>query len=150
MIYAMYEESDLEIIDPLQHIRQRPEMYLVGGDTSADALANRLLLDLQRSSGALVIYQQIGAWRIVGSDQDWLADVADPHEVFQRITTYQHQGQNCFHAEVLLAALASDIVLFAGQQAEVIQGDATLPDQVRAFPDRFPQLVRCLAFLGLR
>lgn len=146
----MYEESDLEIIDPLQHIRQRPEMYLVGGDTSADALANRLLLDLQRSSGALVIYQQIGAWRIVGSDQDWLADVADPHEVFQQIVIYQHQGESCFHAEVLLAALASDIVLFAGQQAEVIQGDATLPEQVRAFPNRFPQLVRCLAFLGPR
>ncbi|MCC9608710.1 hypothetical protein LOC68_08905 [Blastopirellula sp. JC732] len=142
----MYDESDLEIVDPLEHIRERPEMYLAGGDTSATALANRLLLDLQTMPGALVICQQIGDWTILGSDRNWTEDVAEPREVFERVVSYRRNDQTGFHAEVLLAALASNIALFAGDGFESIQGDAKVPTEVLEFPSRYPELVRCIAF----
>ncbi|EAQ78738.1 hypothetical protein [Blastopirellula marina] len=143
----MYDQSDLEIIDPIDHIRQRPEMYLPGGDTSGSALAQRLFFDMQSTFDCLIIAQQIGDWRILGSDHNWVSDVADPRDVFRRIVPFSRDGQVCFHAEILLAALASQVVVFDRLQYEVIQGDAAIPCEVLGLPQQMPQLVRCVAFL---
>ncbi|TWT29266.1 hypothetical protein [Blastopirellula retiformator] len=142
----MYDKSDLEIVTSIEHIRERPEMYLAGGDVSADALANRLLLDLQSMPTALVVYQQFGDWRILGSDRNWVGDVAEPHDVFERIVTYHRNQRTSFHAEVLLAAFARDVVLFSGSEPERIQGNAKIPAELIEFTRRYPQLVRCTVF----
>ena len=80
----------MKIIDPIEHIRSHPDMYLWGGSASPSDLASRLTADalLLGASRTLVVHTD--QWWAVAADVDWLAGaVVSADALFGRICTFR-------------------------------------------------------------
>ena len=114
----------MKIIDPIEHIRSHPDMYLWGGSASPSDLASRLTADalLLGASRTLVVHTD--QWWAVAADVDWLAGaVVSADALFGRIVPFPQAGVNSMRSEVLLTAFADDVVTWSeGDRPRRVKG----------------------------
>jgi hypothetical protein len=107
-----YQESDITVIsDPVKVLRQNRQLY-VGSPPIGPFLASQLARDIVWLGAFPVAVTRDGSWWIVSSGVDWLVDNNGEVSMaaFHSIIPFPKIGDNCFHAEVLLAAFGDAVV----------------------------------------
>lgn len=113
----------MKTLDPLDHIRAHPEMYLPGGQPDPSDFASRLAGDAMTLGASRTLAIHSGAWWAVAADVDWLASHSLPiHDLFRQTVPFPESGPNSMRSEVLLGAFAQDIVTWSGGTPEVLKG----------------------------
>lgn len=122
----------MRTIDPVEHIRANPDLYLPGGRADPAHLASRLAGDALMLGAGRVEVSHDGCWWWVAADRDWMD--ANPsisaHDAFERIVPFPEAGVNSMRSEVLLTAFAERVVTVAEDGRECIKGDVTDADPV--------------------
>ncbi|QDU93361.1 hypothetical protein [Lignipirellula cremea] len=137
--------DDFQIVNPLEHIREHPEIYLEdGANVTGSSLMCRLLADVLVNNNCQVVIQRLESWWIIGSDVDWAGTAQN--QVFYTIVPFPQAGQNCFHAEVLLTVFARDVVVFSGNSHTVIVGATSVSEEILNFRRNLPFLNRMIGF----
>ena len=115
----------MRAIDPIQHIRAHPEMYLPGGTVDPQALVRLLVRDARLLGAAGARGMRASDWWLVLASHDWLGDSRDDERsLFSNIVPFPQVGPNSMRSEVLLTAFADDVVTFTPDRADVLKGDA--------------------------
>ena len=122
----------MRTIDPVEHIRNHPELYLPGGRADAAFLAKRLADDARLLGAARVEWSHDECWWWVAADRDWMdAEAAVPmRDAFVRIVPFPEAGANSMRSEVLLTAFAEQVVTAADGVRECVKGDVADADPV--------------------
>ena len=128
----------LQTIDPLEHIRSHPQMYLPGGIVDPVHLATRSAGDALSLSANRVELVHENEWWIVRADLDWLFEIplngvcgvpGNPpvhafysiHEIFNNIVPIPQAGVNSFRSEILLTVFAKQVITAAGYKVDIIK-----------------------------
>lgn len=143
-----YTKEDLKRIDPITHIRQHPEHYLVDGIIEGSAIVSRVMQDILTQSSISAFCAREGTWWIIASEIDWINSCSPltVKKYFSQITPNPEVGQNAFHAEVLLTAFAEDLIVFSKSERIVINGKATPPEAVMSYLVKYPSWARSIVF----
>lgn len=115
----------MRAIDPVEHIRENPEMYLPEGGAIPAYLATRLAGDALLLGAGRVEISRHGDWWHVVSDHDWIAasSVGDVKETFSHVLPFPEAGVNAMRSEVLLLAFADAVVTTAAGRCATLKGD---------------------------
>lgn len=143
-----YSESDLTSVDPLDHIRANPRVYLPDGHVDPATLVARLVSDILQLEECVVTALRVHGWWIVASGTDWIASDAGvvPHDYFHRIVPFPEAGQNAFHTDVLVTAFARDVVTADRESEKVIKGTHAEGDPPFQLARNNTQWARMLGF----
>src|SRR5262245_48486171 len=116
---------DLQIVDGLAWVRERPEQFFPSGQPDAMWLVAYVMSDvLELGRGECRISSRAGWWW-VASDADWMRHpVHSPQELFQRVVPAPGQGMHSLRSEVLLNAFASDVFIWSPGTSTRIKGEA--------------------------
>jgi len=119
-------------IDPVEHIRSHPDLYLPGGRADPALLASRLAGDALMLGAERVEVSHDGCWWWVAADRDWMGTNAavTAREAFERIVPFPEAGVNSMRSEVLLTAFAERVVTVAVGARECIKGNVADADQI--------------------
>lgn len=141
-----YSPDDLKTVDPIDAIRQNPELYTGSKTPSAELLLSLLVSDILVDDQRLVSVVRLQDWLVVASDTDWMAyNGQTPNmECFRCAIPFPEAGRNSIHCEIILAAFASDLVTFDCHRKTTILGDS--PIDASEFSGRLPTWQRCIAF----
>jgi len=111
----------------LRWLRSNSTRFFSSAGPTLWALAGGLV------EGALVLgcrrveVELVSSWTVVASDCDWVnlpSRVPAPEEhLFSRLFAFPEKGDNCHRAEVLVAAIARDIVTCKGSEVTHVQGE---------------------------
>ncbi|WP_406694553.1 hypothetical protein V5E97_26135 [Singulisphaera sp. Ch08] len=143
-----YTIDDLKIIDPVEHVRSHPEMYLPQGTLDGSMLASRIVGDVLMLSDGWAYALHAGDWWIVASEIDWIQRIlgSEWKDYFQKIVPFPEAGQNAMHSGVLLIAFAQDLMTFDEVSTHVIRGEAD-PSELEVKVREAPQgWKRAIAF----
>jgi len=134
--------------DPVEYIRQRPQMFLRSGRVSGQALAESIAGDSLTLTGGPVTVFRRGDWWFVGCEEDWMALPSGPSvdELFCRIVAFPEAGPNAMHSEILLTAFARDVLLKEGGTLRALKGSMPEADEARGTLLRDPRWQRAVAF----
>lgn len=114
----------MRTIDPIAHVRARPEMYLPGGVVDPKELARLLVRDALLLGANHARAMRATDWWLVLADRDWLGQAqGGARDLFSRVVPFPEVGPNAMRAEVLLTAFAEEVVTFTPDFAEVIKGE---------------------------
>jgi hypothetical protein len=115
------------IIDPIEHIRRRKEMYVPGGHPDPIYPASRLAGDALLLGATRVEMGRSDEWWWVAADFDWISSsgVSD-QEIFSRVVPLPEAGANSMRGEVLLTAFASAVVTVVGNTPRILAGPEDL------------------------
>ncbi len=120
--------DDLSIVNPIDHIRRNPRMYL--GTDSADGalLAERLAADLIFLNALPVSIDRGAGWWIVAAGEDWLAGETDISRAFAISRPFPERDANDMHAEILLTAFAAAVATCTSSGWKWILAPEPAPD----------------------
>lgn len=112
------------MVDALQWVRSRPEMFFpLGRPTPVHLLAYLMADVLVLGGGSCTIRQQGGFW-LIGSEVDWLRGApCSEVEVFSRVVPAPQHGEHSMRGEVLVSAFAGSVWLTLDARRTRIQGD---------------------------
>lgn len=137
----------MRTLDPLDHIRRNPGMYLPGGNVDPSHLASRLSYDALTLGATRTLVVHRDAWWTVAADRDWLADGSRVLEdLFQNVVPFPEAGVNAMRSEVLLGAFADEILTWDRQIAMVLKGVVPNPPAVQSLLGDTDQWARTIAF----
>jgi hypothetical protein len=124
----------MKTLDPIEHIRSNPQMYLRGGKVDRIDIARQLAGDAIYLGAKRVQIVDVNDWMLVAADTDWMKrSSADMRSAFDKIVPFPEAGINSMRSEVLLSAFAQDIFTADATGHEVIKGAAPKdPDVYRA------------------
>lgn len=124
-----FTPDDLTPIDPIEHVRSNPEMYMGRSDPDPAAIADTI------AQGSLVLgasetkVTRFGRWWIISADVDWLSVpcscTASPIETFNRLLAFPELAVNSFRHETLATAFAQCVVSLSHTDRFVVSGDIT-------------------------
>jgi hypothetical protein len=119
----------MRTINPLDHIRENPAMYLPGGVPEPSHLAARMSYDALVLGATRTLVSHGEDWWTVAADVDWLRDASvSPEELFRVVVPFAKAGVNAMRSEVLLGAFASGVVTWErGSFPMVIKGEVGDP-----------------------
>lgn len=122
----------MKTIDPLEHIRTHPEMYLPESHPEPARLAERLAIDSLLLGASRTETARRGRWWVVAADADWLRAQTDlpVTELFQRVVAFAKAGVNSMRSEVLLGVFAEGVVTAGADGRHVIKGHVPEEDEV--------------------
>lgn len=141
-----YSADDLKVIDPIDAIRDNPELFTGAKKPTAELLVSRLISDILVDDSRIVSVARVCDWWIVASDIDWIevAAFSSVLEYFNRVIPFPEAGRNSIHCGVILSAFTCDLVTFSAERKTLVHGEAdTLNDDLTS---RFPAWGRCVAF----
>jgi hypothetical protein len=122
----------MRTIDPIEHIRGHPDLYLPGGRADPAYLASRLAGDALMLGAGRVELSHDGCWWWVAADRDWMDhDQAFPgRDAFSQIVPFPEAGVNSMRSEVLLTAFAEQVVAVVDGARKRVKGELADADQV--------------------
>ena len=132
-----YSSDDIQIVDAHETIRRNPQMYVGLEKPTTDILIGRFVTDIVTRTNSLVYLSQSEDWWLIGSRQEWLVESTNTKSVRDYFLTFiptPEAGVNAFRAEVLVAAFATDVVVFDKLQRHIVKGSsgqANCPDVPR-------------------
>lgn len=141
-----YDEHDIKPLDPIAHVRGRPEMYLSGGRLDPACVANQIAGDaLLLGARSAMTFRHTDFWA-VAADHDWLSDGRyTVQDLFRNVVPFPAAGVNSYRSEVLLGAFADVIRTWSSASDVLVRG----PSSVAADCDMCAQLdgwARVIAF----
>jgi hypothetical protein len=82
-----YSEAQVDVLNALEVIRNRPRMYLGSDNATGEFLADRMVATLIALGALPTTVARHGPWWVVSSDEDWLnvAGQADVATAFSNI-----------------------------------------------------------------
>ena len=130
-----YSLDDLSPIDPIEHIRRNPDMYLgTSIDTPAVLIANAMALEAKTLGASRVEIVDADGWKIVRADLDWLNVECSHHvtveQVFWNICAFPEAGVNSMRAEVLATAFSDAVVTYSQESRYLVKGCQCIPSTV--------------------
>jgi hypothetical protein len=120
----------MRTINPVEHIRGHPDLYLPGGRADATLLASRLAGDALLLGAGRVELSHDGCWWWVAADRDWMGvnPSVPVREAFIRVIPFPEAGVNSMRSEILLTAFAEQVVTAADGARECIKGNVADAD----------------------
>jgi hypothetical protein len=127
-----WTSDDLRVIDPLKIIRERAGKFLPDGDRGT-SLAEHLDEDARLLGAGSVQVERLADWFLVGGDMDWCRvgrfRPSDPLDLFRRAWPFPEAGVNSIRSEIVVAALAEDVITGTVNERRDVQGGEP-PSQV--------------------
>jgi hypothetical protein len=115
---------ELEPLDPIHWLRERPGQFFVGGSVNPLDLAAWIMADVLLLSEQCVV-RRFGDWWIVGSDVNWIQHPTHSVEdLFRHVVPDPRQGRHSMRAEVIVGAFASRVALVASGEERCIKGES--------------------------
>jgi hypothetical protein len=116
---------DIQILDPIQWIKARPERFFPSGNpTPIDLFAYYLVPDVLEFGNGSCTIRPVENWWIIGSEIDWLQnDKYSENELFEHIIPAPQHGRNAMRGEILLACFSQSVWLTLNGQRKRIQGN---------------------------
>ncbi len=120
----LYTTDDLQIVEPVAHVRSHPEIYLACNKASPIAILSRLIADILLVDKRAATVVHMDGWWIVGSPTDWMVtgSAISVRDYFFNVVPYPEGGQNAFHPEILTTAFADVVVTLGRDSVEIIKG----------------------------
>ncbi len=113
----------LKTLDPIDHIRANPQMYLRGGNADPVDLARQIAGDAIYLGAKRAQIINVNGWLLVAADVDWMKG-SEIQEIFSQVVPFPKAGVNSMRSEVLLSAFARDIFTADSTGHVVIKGTA--------------------------
>jgi len=126
------DPTELSRVNPVEHVRSHPSLYLRGGIFDPVRGACRIAGDAMLLGSNDVTTDRIGEWLRVHSSTDWLlgADHPEVQALFESIVAFPEAGDNAFRGEILLTAFARDVYVSDASGGCVVKGELP-PEAVR-------------------
>lgn len=144
------ENWKLQIVEPMDAIRQNPQIYLPYGELNGDTLAIRLMQDIVVMSQLPVCAIQDQPWWIIASEEDWIVSRLTAPNVeayFKSVVPFPELGDNSLHIEVVITAFAASVLTGdSANNTTLIKGDGPIPAIVELLKQSFPRWRRFVAF----
>ncbi len=135
----------MKAIDPIEHIRANPRLYLNSEGTDPAELATRLAGDALTLGATRTLVVHHDDWWLVAADFDWIKSPAiSIRELFNRVIPFPEAGVNSMRSEVLVSAFADDVVTSNGGSSEVLKGVSAGHESLSVPND--PSWARVVAF----
>src|SRR5258708_11123597 len=113
MEQRQYSEDELQVLDPLELIRRRPDMFLPSGQLRGSKLAVQLADEVTTVTTGAIGIMRSGLWWIVACEEDWVErcrGTASVEHYFENIVAFPEYGVNSMHAEVVIRAFAKGLL----------------------------------------
>ena len=108
-----YTEDGLQLVDPLELIRGRPDMFLPSGQLRGIKLAVQLAEEVAIVTTGAIGLMRSGLWWIVACEEDWVERCRGTGSVehyFENMIPFPEYGVNSMHAEVVIRAFAKGLL----------------------------------------
>ena len=134
--------------DPVEYVRERPQMFLRSGRVGGRELAESILGDALILTDGPVTVMRRGGWWLVGCEEDWMArqSSGSVDDLFSKIVPFPEAGPNSMHSEVLLTAFAKEVLTKDETTLRAIKGFVAEDDEVCGILRRASHWKRGVAF----
>tara|TARA_R110002111_G_scaffold249229_1_gene313070 strand:+ start:523 stop:1362 length:840 start_codon:yes stop_codon:yes gene_type:complete len=131
--------------DAVSHIQSYSEIYLPQEKQTGSSLVALLIEDVL-ISGHMVVSFKVDDWWVIASNTDWINIQSNMtiNDYFTNLIRVPDQGPLSIHSEVLITALAKDLVTFDRTSNVVIKGE--MNDSVLNLSLKHPEWARLVAF----
>ncbi|MCA9039336.1 MAG: hypothetical protein KDA65_03205 [Planctomycetaceae bacterium] len=146
-----YTAADLRILDPIEGILMRPDMY-ISPDKDPRKMAAQIAEEAFILTKGPVYLNRIDEWYIIAAENDWLANPkcfeGEPEiqKLFRSIIAFPEWGDNSMYGEVLLTVFAQQVVTWLSGERTIIKGDETEIDELERVVNDHPEWKRVVAF----
>lgn len=136
----------MQIVDSIENIRRRPDMFLPFGQLSAASLLSCIATEALILAETSVRCERRGDWWIAMSEFDWLStnSITHPIQYFQSTVPFPQAGQNSHFGEIVLAAYCPNLVTVGAGEFLLIRG--AVSQDLMQFLDGYRAAGRAVAF----
>lgn len=115
--------KSIQTVRVIDTVRGQKDRYVRSPTRLGEELSGRLVFDAFVAGARRVLVEKVDRWWVIGSPFDWFAGVpGSTEELFHRIVSTPHVGDNTHRHEIVVAAFANAVVVYRDASLQWQQG----------------------------